>query len=305
MKSKITHFCRQRIAMTLLLFLMYFSVQAQLSGRVDLEEYGISFTIPERWMGQEVEDGLVLVSEDVAGFIYLSLNSYESVEDLELEMSQGIQEGDVISLHPIGRVEEIGTNLFGAIFEGVIEGDAAKAYGMAIFHRDGFGVNILAATNASAFGDSFKEIAVTLARSFEFTTVNTVDVGLVGAWRERLTQSSLHYLESYSSGLSGGSSARTRIDLCPNGDFQYSSQSSVSIDVGGVSGGSSGKRNGSGTWEVTATNQGGAKLLLQFTDGDTWEFELTTNAEEHTLLNGRRYLRIPAGDPNGYGPNCP
>jgi len=305
MKSKITHFCRQRIAMTLLLFLMYFSVQAQLSGRVDLEEYGISFTIPERWMGQEVEDGLVLVSEDVAGFIYLSLNSYESVEDLEVEMSQGIQEGDVISLHAIGRVEEIGANLFGAIFEGVIEGDAAKAYGMAIFHRDGFGVNILAATNASAFGDSFKETAVTLARSFEFTTVNTVDVGLVGAWRERLTQSSLHYLESYSSGLSGGSSARTRIDLCPNGDFQYSSQSSVSIDVGGVSGGSSGKRNGSGTWEVTATNQGGAKLLLQFTDGDTWEFELTTNADEHTLLNGRRYLRIPAGDPNGYGPNCP
>ena len=132
-----------------------------------------------------------------------------------------------------------------------------------------------------------------------------VDVGLVGAWRDKLNHSSLHYLESYSSGLSGGSSARTKIDLCPNGGFRYFSQSSVSIDVGGASGSSAGRRTGDGKWQVLATNQGGAKLILHFSDGDTWEFELSSNADDHTFLNGRRYLRILAGDPNGYGPDCP
>ncbi|WP_209330399.1 hypothetical protein [Lunatimonas salinarum] len=305
MISQITSFSGLRGAASFLFILASFSAHAQLTGRVDLGEYGISFTIPEGWMGQEVEDGLVLVSEGVAGFMYLSLNSYDSIEELKREMSQGVQEGEAISLQAAGQIEQLDAQSFGTIFEGVIEGDAAKAYGIAVFHSEGFGVNILAATNASSYEDSFKDTAVKLARSFEFTTVNTVDVGLVEAWREKLNHSSLYYLESYSSGLSGGTSAQVQMTLCPDGYFQYSSQSSLSIDVGGASGNAAGKQQGSGSWEVMATPQGGAKLQLQFADGDVWVFDLTTNAEGHTLLNGRRYLRILAGDPNGYGPNCP
>lgn len=277
----------------------------QLTGEISLNEYGFSFTIPDPWMGQEVEDGIVLVSSEHSGFIYLTLNSFESAEQMHAEIAKGINGDQGISLRPVGKIDKISPRIVGSVLEGVIEDESAKAYCVALLNTGGYGVNILAATNASMYDAVHEEAAVKLAKSFRFRNVDTIDVGLVAQWQNTLDHTSLHYLDSYSSGLSGGSNTRTRIDLCPSGQFRYSSSSSVSINTGGTSAQSSQRSQGEGEWEIRATTDGGAKLQLTFQDGEVWDFELTSNQEGHTFLNGVRYMRILAEDPNGYGPSCP
>lgn len=85
---------------------------------------------------------------------------------------------------------------------------------------------------------------------------------LVQEWMQHLRGKKVSYRESYSSndaGGYGGYSNRWDAYLCSDGTFHYQGRSSVGVDVGGVSGGSSGGDSSRGQWRIV--EQGGQAIL--------------------------------------------
>lgn len=100
---------------------------------------------------------------------------------------------------------------------------------------------------------------------------------LVQEWMQHLRGKKVTYMDSYSSNDmrgSGGFSNKWEAYLCSDGSFHYKSRSRVGIDVGGVSGGSSGDDSFSGQWRIV--EQGGQAILqyqrqeLAGTDQGEW-----------------------------------
>jgi hypothetical protein len=96
---------------------------------------------------------------------------------------------------------------------------------------------------------------------------------LVQEWMQHLRGNKVTYLESYGSG-GGGFSNRWEAFLCSDMRFFFRSSSSVSADVGGVSGFSGGSDSFAGTWRII--EQGGQPILqyqrseLAGTDQGEW-----------------------------------
>lgn len=112
---------------------------------------------------------------------------------------------------------------------------------------------------------------------------------LAQQWVQRLSGQKLTYLSSYNSGGgAGGYSAKTVIVLGADGRFSFSSNSSVSVDVGGASGNSGGVQAGEGRWRIYAHgNQ--AVLELNFSTGHARQYRLSYE-DRKTFLNGQRYF---------------
>ena len=100
---------------------------------------------------------------------------------------------------------------------------------------------------------------------------------LVQEWMQHLRGKKVTYMDSYSSNDSrgsGGYSNKWEAYLCSDGSFHYRSRSRVSVDVGGMSGGSGGDDSFSGQWRIV--EQGGQAILqyqrqeLAGTDQGEW-----------------------------------
>ncbi|MGF1638204.1 MAG: hypothetical protein ACFCUU_14085 [Cyclobacteriaceae bacterium] len=293
-------------ALVLVLFCFYFTsvaAMAQLTGKIEKPELGMEFMIPDEWTGQETGEGILLASSSIPGFLFISVHEYESLAELEKEALQGIRDGISTNLSLNGSIEKIDANSLGLQYTGTLEGHPAKVYAIGIINKHGYGITILAATDPEKYTAQYKQLATNIASSFRFYEPKAAEVS--AQWQQMLADMSLRRMSSYSSGTSGGSNSSTRIDLCSNGYFSYSSNSSMSIDVGGVFGNSSGSNNGTGQWKVLDGANGTGILELHFNDGRLWKYEVTINQKGETFLDGTRYFRLGKNDPNGYGPNCP
>jgi len=162
-----------------------------------------------------------------------------------------------------------------------------KGYAAGILNQFGSGVTILVLTSPEAYSDIHKETCLWLAENIEFS--RPVESPVDEEWKNILMHARLTYLSSYSTS-GGGSSSEANIHLCREGHFKYSSSSSMSLDVGGVFGSSAGRDGGNGEWNVTKNNANRPVLVLNFTDGRVFEYEITTEGSQ-TFLNGIRYFR--------------
>ncbi len=266
---------------------------------INYEQLGISFTIPEGWIGQEVNDAYLIASQTKPGFIMLSVQEYSSQEIMLSEMQAGYQEGFGTSLRPAGDVEVIDQNTLGAEYNGMLEGQPAKAYVTGTINDYGQDVYIMAATTAELYTEEYKQLALMLEKSLTFVQVKPA--AATQDWKTLLSNTKLTYMDSYSSnsytsgGVSGGYSSKTVFDLCSRGYFNYYGSNNVSLGSDVSSGYSGSRGQGSGQWEVV-----GNTLRLKFNNGEIWEYELTMQ-DGKTFLNGNRYFRTTEGE---YAPNC-
>ncbi|WP_373493623.1 hypothetical protein [Aquiflexum sp.] len=278
---------------------------AQLTGTVIKKDLGLEFSIPEGWVGQENNGVILLGSHTVPGMIILSLHEYKTVGEMKSEATIGFSDNSGTELRPAGDIEEIDSHIIGLPYAGKLEGYDAKAYVIGILNPKGYGVTIMAATNPENYSEEYRKISHQIANSLKFSEIDTSS--LLEEWKQKLNNRALNYMSSYNSNDSrgyGGTSARRKISLCGNGQFSYSSSSSINIDVGGAFGNSSSKDSGSGSWNVENDGPAGAKLVLRFQDGRVWEYSLGINDKGNTILNGERYFNIGLNDPNGNGPDC-
>lgn len=273
---------------------------AQLTGRVDVAELGLSFMVPEQWVGQFTEDAFVMGGLQEPGLILIMPHEYDSLDEMRREAQQGISEGATM-LRLDGSLEPIGDHALGGAFRGSLEGSPARVYLVAAINPHGLGMSVMAVGDDAADAARLRALAREVAASLTFSKVEAGEV--VEQARQLLANHRLTYLESYSSGASGGYSVRRSLDLCPGDRFYYQDGSSVSADVGGVFGSAHGSGRGAGTWAVVPRGGQALALELRFDDGRVVTYALAFK-DGKTYLDGERYFRIGAGDPNGNGPRC-
>ncbi len=114
----------------------------------------------------------------------------------------------------------------------------------------------------------------------------------VQRWIQFLAGNKLTRMSSYSSGNAGGYSSRTDVYLCSDRSFAMRGENSVSVDVGGASGSSSGADGGQGQWYVI-TNGQAIGLILEYASGEIQEFRMEYQNQE-TYANGERVYLTPA-----------
>ena len=275
------------------------SLNAQLTGVINYEQYGISFTIPEGWFGQEQAESILMQSRSIPGIGIITTHTYTKSE-LEAEAKKGLKEGYGTNMQLQGELEHLSATAIGGIFEGKLEGSNAKSYVIGIENpnEDGLGITIMIATYPNMFTDEHIKTANQIYNSFTFKKVEKSDE--IVEWIEFFQDVKLTYMDSYSSSSGGGYSSEEAIDLCSAGYFIFGSSNTMTLGGSNYTGYSDSQKAGSGTWDVVPGNNGNPTLVLTYYNGsqDSYELEYRDNK---TYLNGYRYFRTMEGE---YAPNC-
>ncbi|MFV1884373.1 MAG: hypothetical protein ACMZ7B_07795 [Balneola sp.] len=282
-----------------LVFIFTGSLRAQLTGVVNYEQYGISFTIPEGWFGQEQDESVMIQSRTIPGIGVITTHTY-TISELEAEAKKGLKEGYGTNMQLQGELDQLSETAIGGIFEGTLEGSNAKSYIIGIENpvEDGFGISIMIATYPNMFTDKHIEAAKKIYQSFTFKKVEKSDE--ITEWIEFFADVKLTYMDSYSSSSGGGYSSEEAIDLCSKGYFIFGSSNTMTLGGANYSGYSDSQKAESGTWDVVSGNNGNPLLVLTYYNGsqDSYELEYRDNK---TYLNGYRYFRTMEGE---YAPSC-
>lgn len=120
---------------------------AQDVGEVGYPFLGIQFTIPEGWIGREMEFGYMIASNTEPGFVLLRTHEARTVEVLKQESGAGIVDDVGTNLQLAGEIESVTGQGIGAHLSGTVEFQPAKAYVAAVINPFGKGVVVLAATD--------------------------------------------------------------------------------------------------------------------------------------------------------------
>lgn len=260
--------------------------------------WGMRFKAPDKWRVLK-NDGLYLLGSDTKhGFILVLPHEAKSRAELLAGAREGLVEEGGTQLLLDGEPRNYGDSGVAANFKGLVEGQQAKAFSVAILSPHGTGAIVMTAVEPGSYSAQYEKDVKSLVASIKFSKPIVPD--FVGEWQRDLRGAKLTYMWSYySSGFDGsytGGSSKKVIDLCPQGYFYYSSSDNISVDAGGGTGAYGGGQNaGNGSWVV---NSRGNKPLLQlkFNDGRVFEYELEYK-EKKTYLNGERYFwtKVEAG----------
>lgn len=109
-------------------------------------------------------------------------------------------------------------------------------------------------------------------------------------WQQILSGTRLHYYHTYRS-YSGGFTRVQRMDLCPQGFYNF--YSSTSFDM-------LGDIVEAGTWHLKESS-GNVILVLTPTGGTPTDFRLRFNEEKNIMLNAKAFIPAKTGK---YAPQC-
>lgn len=291
-----------KITAVLLISLFTHITKAQKTGEIKYPTLGISFTIPQGWLGQEIETGFIMGSNITPGFIIMSTHNHKDLTSIKTESLLGITDNQGTSMKLTGNIEKLQQNTIGASYTGLIAGESAKAYIIGMFNPYGLGITIMIATNTKNYTNKHIDIGLQLAKSVHFYKPETASTSYSSTenskWSETLKNCRLTHIESYNTN-GGGYGRKIKIDLCAQGYFNHSSYSSMNLDNVGMGS----NKKGTGSWNVYINSDQQNILQLNFYNGEVYEFELTTNQEDETYLNGDRYYKTYEGAGN-YAPLC-
>ena len=271
-------------------------ISSQETGKVDYAQLGISFNIPEGWIGQETDDYFLMQSNTIPGIILLMIEDYASVEAMKSDMQVGYQEGFGTRLNPVGKVTLLDDNTLQGEYTGKVEGQSAKAYMTGTINAYGNDVFVLAITSPDYYSEQFKELALSVEKSLDFRAQEKAPPS--DDWMSMLSGVRLTYMDSYSStsgGISGGYSNEIKIDLCQAGYFNYMGNNSMTIGSDVSSGYTGGSNRGNGKWSIEKDI-----LRLSFNNGKVWEYTLSIH-DDKLYLNNDRYFRTWSGE---FAPDC-
>ncbi len=130
-----------------------------------------------------------------------------------------------------------------------------------------------------------REVFASFAPDKSANSAKRDDTPLAKEWKQRLNGMKVTYLSSDGSDA-GGYTARWDLYLNADGSFTYRDSSTVSADVGGVSGFSGGRSSSAGKWRIL-TGGSQAFLELRFDDGRTRRSMLSLEGGK-TYVDGDR-----------------
>lgn len=273
-------------------------LNAQQTGKVDYKTLGVSFEIPQGWVGQEVNGVYLIGHNTIPGVMLITESVAQTMEQIKQEARAGIVDNQGTNLQISSGFESIGSKGIGAEFAGTAEFQPAKAYVVGLLNPYGQGMTIAYLTLKDMYTAEHKAAALAVAKSVQFRKAEYGPI--VKEWKDKLNGVRLTYMNTYSSSGGSGFSSKKTIDLCSQGYFLSNGSSSYSMNVPGASAAGNDRSDGAGSWKVIQNTAGQAVLQLNFHDGGIKEYVLTMDGDK-TMLNGTRYFRTTSGK---YGPQC-
>lgn len=295
------------LIITLLTLFCAQNLRSQETGQINYPELGISFHVPEGWVGNKVASGFAITSSKTKGVLLIITHDVQSIQEMEIEAKNGFKIGKNTLLKPINGVEKISDNTIAGIYEGVIDTKPSKALIVGITNPYGYGLTLLCAAGSSAYSDDLQNAGLWVTASVNFYKPQTQTTAMTAhenpsTWGELLKDCRLTYMESYNTS-GGGYGKKIKIDLCGQGYFNHSAYNSMGMDTGGASAGYGSNNKGTGQWKTYLNAHGQDVLQLNFYNGEVYEYIVTTDEEDKTFLNGDRYFRTYK-DSGKYSPLC-
>lgn len=271
------------------------------SNRVTQTFSGISFTIPQGWEGQESDVGYVIYKQSYVGGVIITPNGYSKSEMMKTLAYEGLVD-DGINMKMASSFQSIGNQADAATFEGYIGEQNGNAYVVTMEHPYANNILMLGFTISQNFDESFVQMVKSVALGMKF--FNPKKSSRVSQWKSKFQNARLTYIDSYYStdGVGGGAgySDKVIIDLCASGYFTIDGHSSFSAGDGASGGYGGDNQSGQGRWDIIQGPTGQGFLQLQYQNGQTETYELSSDQEGKTYLEGARYFVTYGAD----GPNC-
>ncbi|GAB1857406.1 hypothetical protein MHTCC0001_22420 [Flavobacteriaceae bacterium MHTCC 0001] len=281
---------------TLILLLNMFNTTgfAQQTGIVQYPEYGIQFTIPNNWVGEELEESYAMKSVKEKGMMLLILNELTTLEELKSEFSKPITETGLV-LQPTGNIE-VGSNHVTRYYTGTINGTKVKAFGIGQLNTYGHSVTMAVITEVDTFSKVHENALFTLQKSLQFNKPKVNPHFNAALCKSDLGGKTLKFEDhKFSSGgvggVSGSYSITRIINLCPTGLFAYYGGSNVSVESENSHGHSGGTGESHGTWQFK-DEAGKVYLYLNFSDGEIRYYEVSYKNDNGPYLDNTRYYAL-------------
>ncbi len=275
-----------------------YSCSQQTGNRVNYNSIGVSFLIPEGWVGQETQAGYMLKSETMAGFILINKNQVSDINILLNDAQQGFVNNNANYLQLVGNVENFNATGVGATYQGALEGIPAKAYMVSVLNNIGLGVSIMATTTPEYYSNAYRQLCIDIASSVAKQQTEVIANQTQQTKKsKRKNESEKYFAGARLSYINSGDGYSTKIiiDLCEQGFFHHSSYDSMAVTVGNVSGGYGDENSGAGIWSIIESTNQHPILRLKFHKGKILEYYITFDGSK-TYLDNRRYFRVYGED---------
>jgi len=248
---------------------------------------GFSFTKPDGWVHQHGDGQILLGSNTIPGLISVFPHQAGNMQELKGVMREGFQEeGVYLSLD--GGLQQQASNMAIGYYDGFIQGEQARGYGIGILSQHGGGIFVLAVSTPQKLGQEIITAADYLARNTHFSKRKTGDSDLVrhfsGEW-------------VWTNGY------RTEwMTFFPDGTYSDQSEASYSGDMtdgsGNITGnwGVAGENSNSGRWNIQGNKESGV-ITVTSPDGSQNRYEYKVFVERgekyyrEYLLNGYHYRK--------------
>ncbi len=270
-------------------------VHAQITGDVSFDKYGIAFTIPPNWVGQELQEAFVMASAQDAGIMVLVPHPARSMNELSSKIGEGLNHENV-QLTLQGSVQQLNQHVVEGIYEGSVNFQAVKGHVFGMLNPLGSGVAVISLVSPELYSVFTRDIGIEVVNSLRFSQA-VADEGALTAEQCKLDLggNKLVYMDNYYSAdrspnqseVGGGYNLRKEINLCSSGYFTYHGNSFVAAGTQIHNAYESNRAQGHGTWQFI-DQAGEVILLLSYHDGNSQTFTVEY-AEDKTLLNGGRY----------------
>ena len=255
--------------------------------RVNDEVNGYSFSKPDGWVHQQADGQILLGSHTIPGVISVFPHQAKSMQELHGLMQLGIQEEGVF-LTLDGNVQQKGSNRVVGYYNGSVQGEQARGYGMGLLSPHGGGIYILAVSTPQKLGQEIMAAADYLASNTQFNKLKTGDSNLVrhfsGEW-------------AWTNGY------RTSwMTFFPDGSYSDQSEASYSGNLsdgsGNVTGnwGVAGQDSNRGRWSIQGTMDSGVITVVN-PDGSQNRYEYSVFVERgekyyrEYMINGYHYSK--------------
>lgn len=254
----------------------------QYTGKVNFNEEGISFVIPENWFGQEVDDYFLMRSKHEGGIIALVFHPYKNISELKLNMTAGLKE-EGVSLSLVSDLS-LNNNQLSGTYEGTLNQQKVKGIAIGILNPYGQGIITFALTSPELYSERIVELGNQVTNSFIF------DKNILTASKvtKHLSGYQLTYTKNYSSRTPGGGgySRDKAINLCKNGTFTFFGSSSLAFGDPNFDPYENSTK-GHGTWKFIDENNR-VYLSLSYLNNKFQKYHVTYK-EKKLFLDGERY----------------
>lgn len=270
--------------------------QYQGGSRVQASGLGISFILPQGWLGAYKQEGeqavVVLGSNTVEGLGLVIFMKNQTPAQVMQSLNDTQDLGDGVVLELAGAPHTQGSRVTARYLNHQYVGRALALLGSknhVIYFYAG------PQKNEQLYGQLLEALAGSTrfqAPAPKPATPAPAPTGLAKQWTQFLSGMMLRYLSSYNSGGGGGGMSTDKtLHFCSDGSFAFLNNSLTTMNVDGATASSGGNNRYLGRWRIESAGQAEATLLLSYEGGQVERVRLNYDGQK-TFLNGVRWFRV-------------